>query len=266
MKKENLLLAALIVGVLSSCSASRPYDLSHAEIKLAEAKSDPFIVKNSPLELAEAEGTTYKAEMMWREKHDKDEVTRVARQAIDQIDRARMLAGKNATAKVEESAYHSRELLNKERQITNLQRDALDREATQRVLLEELQDIKDQDLQERMIISLNSDLLFGVDKVNLKPGAERQLLPLTQFLMSHPNNSVAIEGHTDNTGDTKYNQTLSEARARTVLSFLEQHGISSARVTAIGLGEKYPVTANNTNAGRLQNRRVEILISSSAKL
>jgi len=261
MNKKYFSSICVTVLLFSGCSSSRPTSLITAESKLAAAKNDPFILKNSPLALAEAESTTYKAEMMWREDHDKSEVNRLAQNALEQIENAKLMAGKNATADMAEKVQHSQELLNNEKEVAYLQRQAIDREKAHYILLEELRAANEQDLAQKMIVSLNNDLLFEVDKTDLKSGAERNLLPIIEFLKTHPRQSVTIEGHTDSSGDPQYNKRLSELRALSVLSFLKQQGVAPSKITAIGLGENYPVAANSTNAGRLQNRRVDILIS-----
>lgn len=261
MKYKNFTMAVMVLFFVIGCSASRPHELSRAESKLVVAKNDPFVLKNSPLELAEAERTIERAREEWRRTENKDEVVRISRQAIDQIDAAKLTAGKNATAVMAERANVSQQLLQKERQVTALQRQALDREVAQRVMMNELHTIRELELEKQMLVSLNSDVLFDVNQAILKRGAERELIPLASFLNSHPRHSITIEGHTDSTGDNRYNQTLSEQRARAVSNFLSQYGIASHRITSVGLGQEYPVASNATESGKLQNRRVEIFIS-----
>jgi OOP family OmpA-OmpF porin len=69
-----------------------------------------------------------------------------------------------------------------------------------------------------------------------------------------------IDGHTDNVGSDAYNLDLSQRRAEAVRAFLVQNGIRGTRVTAQGQGESSPVASNTTEAGRQQNRRVEIVV------
>ena len=106
-----------------------------------------------------------------------------------------------------------------------------------------------------------SDVLFEFDKANLKPGAERSLAPVSAFLKENPNRSITIEGYTDSVGSDTYNLELSRRRADAVKSFFIQRGISADRITSRGFGEEYPVASNDTQAGRQQNRRVQIIIA-----
>jgi OOP family OmpA-OmpF porin len=69
----------------------------------------------------------------------------------------------------------------------------------------------------------------------------------------------SVEGHTDSDGDDAFNQTLSEARAKTVMDKLTSMGISTDRLTSKGWGETMPVTSNETAEGKAENRRVEFV-------
>jgi peptidoglycan-associated lipoprotein len=68
-----------------------------------------------------------------------------------------------------------------------------------------------------------------------------------------------VQGHTDNAGTLAHNQTLSEDRARAVVGALTQGGIAADRLAAAGFGQTRPVAPNATDAGRAQNRRVELV-------
>jgi outer membrane protein OmpA-like peptidoglycan-associated protein len=106
-----------------------------------------------------------------------------------------------------------------------------------------------------------SDVLFEFDKANLKAGAERSLAPVTEFLRENPKRPITIEGFTDSIGSDTYNLELSRRRADAVRDFFIQGGISADRIMTRGLGEEYPVASNDTQAGRQQNRRVQIIIA-----
>ena len=69
---------------------------------------------------------------------------------------------------------------------------------------------------------------------------------------------LEVQGHTDNVGNDVYNQTLSEARAKAVVTWLTQHGVAGDRLTARGYGKTKPVADNGSDGGRAKNRRVEI--------
>jgi len=69
---------------------------------------------------------------------------------------------------------------------------------------------------------------------------------------------VEVQGHTDAIGNDTYNQALSQARSQTVMAWLTAHGIPASQLTAKGYGKATPVASNDTDAGRAQNRRVEL--------
>ena len=114
---------------------------------------------------------------------------------------------------------------------------------------------------ERGLVMTLGDVLFETGRAELKPGAVGKLEQLVAFLRTYPERTVTIEGHTDNVGGEDLNMDLSQRRADAVRGYLLQQGIDASRITATGLGESMPVTTNSTEAGRQQNRRVEIVIS-----
>ena len=107
-----------------------------------------------------------------------------------------------------------------------------------------------------------SDLLFDVGKYDLKPGLRKILDTLAVKLENKNFLNIVITGHTDNTGNQKNNQTLSEARAVTIKDYLVQKIPGAAdKISAAGKGQNFPVSENTTTAGKQKNRRVEIVIT-----
>lgn len=113
---------------------------------------------------------------------------------------------------------------------------------------------------ERGVVLTLGDVLFSVGRSDLKPGATRTLDKLVAALRRDRDATVTIEGHTDSTGKRNYNLELSKRRAQAVRSYLASKGIPSQRIKAKGLGPDFPVATNKTEAGRQQNRRVELLV------
>lgn len=103
------------------------------------------------------------------------------------------------------------------------------------------------------------NILFETDGHRLLPHSHSSLDSLVELLKKHPVLNLKIEGHTDNVGEVKYNQTLSEKRAGAVRAYLISAGIKDAsRVQSTGYGQQKPVSDNLTNEGRAKNRRVEL--------
>jgi outer membrane protein OmpA-like peptidoglycan-associated protein len=119
---------------------------------------------------------------------------------------------------------------------------------------------------EGIVVTFNSNVLFAFDKYSLTPDAKNTIGDLFTILQKYPDENVLIIGNTDSIGTASYNQKLSERRANSTADYLISLGVSSGRVTTKGLGESDPVATNSTAEGRAQNRRVEFVLTASAKM
>lgn len=115
-------------------------------------------------------------------------------------------------------------------------------------------------------ITFNSGLLFDFDSYKLKSTTEDNLKELAQTLNKYEDTNILIEGHTDNAGSDQYNMTLSNERADQVKDYLEAQGVKGSRITTEGYGETQPIASNESEAGRQQNRRVEVAIYANKKM
>lgn len=104
------------------------------------------------------------------------------------------------------------------------------------------------------------NVLFEYNKAVLKDESKTTLDLLFNFLKENPKIQIQIQGHTDNVGEQKKNQKLSENRAKAVMDYLTEKGISAERLAYKGYGSILPVSTNSTDKGRADNRRVEIKI------
>ncbi|MFT4024369.1 MAG: OmpA family protein [Flavihumibacter sp.] len=100
---------------------------------------------------------------------------------------------------------------------------------------------------------------FDTDKATLKPDGLDAVKEIIKVLQADNSLKIAINGYTDNVGDAAHNQQLSEARAATVKNEISKAGIAGDRLTAKGFGQSDPIADNNTEEGRMQNRRVELV-------
>jgi len=114
--------------------------------------------------------------------------------------------------------------------------------------------------EDRLVVTLSDAVLFDIDSAALKDPAKETLGQMADVMIRYPENDILVKGHTDNTGLEKYNQELSERRAKAVKNYLIGSGISGQRITSIGFGETMPISSNDTAEGRQENRRVEIEI------
>jgi len=109
------------------------------------------------------------------------------------------------------------------------------------------------------IFTLNN-VLFDTDSYNLKTESEIELDRLVAFLKANPALQAEIQGHTDNQGSPAYNQKLSEQRAKAVMDYLIERGADAKLLKSKGFGDTKPVADNNTERGRKQNRRTDVVL------
>ncbi|MGL4597210.1 MAG: OmpA family protein, partial [Bacteroidia bacterium] len=99
------------------------------------------------------------------------------------------------------------------------------------------------------------NVYFETGKFDLRPESEVELNKLVAFLNANPTMKIELSGHTDNVGDKKANQVLSENRARAVYVYLVSHGVDAKRLSYKGYGDTQPKVANDTPEHRQMNRR-----------
>lgn len=104
------------------------------------------------------------------------------------------------------------------------------------------------------------NITFDLNSYVIKPQFKNTLDSVATVLKAYPDSTIVVSGHTDTTGNDAINNPLSVNRANSVETYLESQGISSSRITSRGYGSKQPIASNATEAGRAQNRRVEIAI------
>ncbi len=114
--------------------------------------------------------------------------------------------------------------------------------------------------QHRLRILMTSNTAFEVNSTQINSGFFSTMDKIAQVLNKYGKTELLIVGHTDSTGSDQYNQTLSEQRAQSVYQYLQGQGVIHQRLNAYGKGEMEPIASNNTDAGRRQNRRVEIIV------
>ncbi len=115
---------------------------------------------------------------------------------------------------------------------------------------------------EGSVVRVLQQVHFATASTTILPDSFPMLQEIANLLKANPSiHRMSIEGHTDNRGNADYNMTLSQGRATSVMTWLTQHGIEQSRLEAHGYGLTKPIADNNTDAGRLANRRVEFKIT-----
>lgn len=111
---------------------------------------------------------------------------------------------------------------------------------------------------DNITLNMPGNVTFATGSADLRPDFFAVLVSVSKVLKEFDKTVVEVAGHTDSVGSETYNLGLSERRASSVTEYLQSHGIRGERLITIGLGENSPVADNDTDAGRQQNRRVEI--------
>ncbi|CAN5904335.1 OmpA family protein [soil metagenome] len=111
-------------------------------------------------------------------------------------------------------------------------------------------------------LDLGGRVVFQHDDATLSAEALATLARMAQTLLSVGIDRITVEGHTDNQGSQEYNRRLSERRAEVVAQALVKHGFSMENLVRRGHGSSRPIADNSTEAGRLQNRRAVLIVSS----
>lgn len=113
---------------------------------------------------------------------------------------------------------------------------------------------------EGIAVTFPEGSLFAYDSDQLLPASRDNMRRFAASLAKYPATRAVIVGHTDSRGTTSYNADLSERRAQMTAAFITGEGIDRARLSTVGRGETEPIAPNDTEAGRQQNRRIEVAI------
>ena len=105
------------------------------------------------------------------------------------------------------------------------------------------------------------NLNFDAATTQLTPESQPTVNNMASILKAYPNAQVELVGYTDNTGAPDANQTLSQNRADAVKALLVNQGVSGGRITTRGLGQDHPIASNDTEEGKLKNRRTELTVN-----
>jgi outer membrane protein OmpA-like peptidoglycan-associated protein len=136
----------------------------------------------------------------------------------------------------------------------------------QQKALKEVPGAKVERVGDKLLVQFNSAILFDTGKAALKPQSKHDLGEFAKVLVKYKDTDLIIEGHTDSTGKKATNAKLSGERADAVIALLANDGVARARMTGRGMGDSEPVADNATDAGRKQNRRVQVQIAANEEL
>ncbi|SMH54567.1 OmpA family protein [Azospirillum agricola] len=238
-----LVLAGLGAGVAGCATGSMDTAaLIQARQDYNAAASNPQVAANAPLELRRAEEALRQAEAVRNQGGGAVEVDHQAYLTSRRVQIAQETAGVKGAQNVVANA------------------DSYRLQARNSELEQQLRDLQAERTERGLVMTLG-DILFATGRAELTSSAYERIDRLAQFMQRYPARTVRIEGHTDSTGNADSNLRLSEARAQAVRDGLTARGVNPSRIITQGLGEAQPVASNSNDAGRQQNRRVDIVIS-----
>lgn len=227
-----------------------------AEYDRLEAERNTFLVWASQLEAEKArmeaeqarmisQATAEEADRARRETAEalerEQQSARTAQHAQEEAEQAKALAVSSATAA---------ELAQREAEIASQQAASLRRQ---------LENLQLRQTESGVVVTLG-DVLFESGETDLVSEAVTSIEEVVELLQSEPGKLIRIEGHTDSTGSSETNLRLSQQRADAVLTALVQFGVEASRITSVGMGEDFPIASNDTEEGRSQNRRVDVIL------
>lgn len=285
--KKNLFfpVCMIVVGILSGCSSvPQNSSLSEAHNSYNSAFTNPQVTNLAAVELKDAGDALNRADTALSKGENTATVNHLAYIASQKVAIAQEAARGKAAELVVNNANAKRDQVRLEartaeadaaNQKVAIMQEAADLQAAtlaaaiakteqdQSLIAKQEQQLKELNARKtkRGLVVTLGDVLFSINKSQLKSSGTRNVQKLADFLKQYPQHTVSVEGYTDSTGSHKFNQDLSERRANTVRTALIGMGINSEHVTTRGFGEAFPVAGNDTAANRQLNRRVEIIIS-----
>ncbi len=250
---------------------------THAPVALYDARIALESAEKATEDIQELEHRAYLAEKKARlavlvaeGKASETQISQLSKSKDKIVIKSREYETEAALAEAEKRALEAEqkaleaELAKKHSEAMMLEADEARRQAEEALaqkqrIEQELAELQAKQTDRGAVITLGN-ILFEVNKSALLPGGFLAIDKLSEFLKKYPSRNLSIEGHTDSRGSDMYNLGLSQQRANSVFNALLQRGISGHRMITKGLGKQYPVASNETEAGRQQNRRVEVII------
>jgi len=221
-----------------------------------EKQHSDMLIKASQLEADQARMDAERARLLvatttedaQRAEQEKDrallkeaESARAAQLSAEEADQARRLAESRAS----EAKYARLEADLASQQISSLTR--------------QLENLQLRQTESGVVVTLG-DVLFSSGQAQLVEGGRSSLEEVVDLLQTEPDKKIRVEGHTDSLGDAEANLLLSQQRAEAVLEALVSLGVASDRISALGMGEDFPIASNEDEDGRARNRRVDVIL------
>ena len=226
------------------------------EIDDVEDRRNDLLLAASRAEVAQARRDAEEAMLM--STATREEIVRVREEAMTAEERRESAAREAASAR--EEAEQARRLAEAQSAEIELARREAELASAQAESLQRRLEYMEYRETDRGVVVTLGDVLFEVSEADLLPAAQENLADVIELLASEPDKQIRIEGHTDSTGSEQFNLQLSERRAQAVRDALVELGVAADRITAVGMGEDFPIASNETAEGRARNRRVDVIV------
>jgi len=288
--KPAVLASAILLAACSTVPTTTP-TLDQARADFVAANNNPQVSSYAPLQFKEASDALDRANAAAARKESLNDIDRLAYVAKQKIATAQEIArAKAAEANIADAQRQRTEVRLEARtaEAERAKRDAAEAQAAamaaqQQAATAQQQAAMAQDQTrmmaertaklEALLVELHAtktdrgmvvtigDVLFATNEANLTPNGMSTLRKLADVMAQNPERTVLVEGFTDSTGSSSYNQNLSQRRANSVAMALASMGVARERIAMKAYGEAFPVAANDTASNRQLNRRVEIVLS-----
>jgi outer membrane protein OmpA-like peptidoglycan-associated protein len=222
-----------------------------AQKLLAQSESKEGSKKERLMAAREATQSAEDARLISVKRQEQEFVENDRREAQAKLDHAKQEADEAAAKAASDLAAANQSRMAAMRDNTNLRGQ----------LLTQLNAILQTRATTRGLIVNMSGVNFQTGKSTLMPPAREKLAKIAGLILAHPGLKLESEGYTDSTGSDALNQKLSEQRAQAARDYLVAQGVSPDAIVSRGLGKASPIASNDTAKGRLDNRRVELVVS-----
>ena len=262
---NKIIVVTGLAALLAACASApqRNDQLEQARVEVQNLSADPLAQQAASDDLAAARASLDQADGAFQQKAPPEKVDQLAYLATRHAQAGEARISEARARQEVAKAQHDRDrilLAARERETQNAKTEAAVAQTQLANARQELLDLQAKQTNRGLVMTL-SDVLFDTGRATLKPGADRDMDRLAQALKDNGNTKMIIEGHTDSVGGDDYNMELSQRRAEAVADALQMRGVPADRYQVKGLGKAFPVASNETQAGRQQNRRVEIIFS-----
>jgi outer membrane protein OmpA-like peptidoglycan-associated protein len=274
-RKLNIIIAAVSVTFLATACAPRINpDLERVQGQLVALKSDSVVVASAPTEVNDANLAVERAETTWQKYKDRNEVEHLSYLAEKRMELARVKAAQRVAENQATSYSQGRDRIQTLGTIQDARRiesrGALftvpGSQVTTTTTVVRTKEFSNNfpglittESSRGYIVTIN-DGVFIPGSATLKASASESLLPLAIYLRNNAREIAYVEGYLDSNDSPSTALDFSERRANAVRDYIIDQGVSPNRISATGLGSQFPVASNATASGRLQNRRIEVIL------